>query len=537
VASRSLPLLYPQEHPDELRELTRAAAFISHAQVRILDSNERVLVDSGPHTTGETLVWLGPPGHGPYAPVSSAAGGNAPARSADSQLPIAQPTATASSSWPQVMSLASDTSSSDTTTTIPGTGPAILMRRFGGPESEQFDLSVRDIHGAADHPFPPPPMTTTLSAAGDLLVADARGSAPSVRAPIGEPGSPPVGYVEVISSADPVAQSRTTAARAFALAGLAATLLAIVVGLVVSRGLTAPIMTLTAAAGRMSAGDLTVRAPVRGGDEIGQLGSEFNQMAERLEASFGTLEGERDALRHFIADASHELRTPLTALKTFITLLRDGTDNDPAARAEFLALSQAQVARLEWITQNLLDLSRLEAGLVALDLAEHDLGELLSDVVVPFQARAKTKGIALATVLPEPPCLLRCDAPRIELALTNLLDNALKFTPNGGAVTIGADAEPVADDGVTRVRLWVEDNGPGVDPVDQPRIFDRFYRGQAVADSTAGPASNGGSGLGLAIVTGVAQVHGGRVWLESPEGGGSRFVIELPSDGPDATAL
>ncbi|MER3514529.1 MAG: two-component sensor histidine kinase, partial [Chloroflexota bacterium] len=111
-----------------------------------------------------------------------------------------------------------------------------------------------------------------------------------------------------------------------------------------------------------ASGDLSTRAPVHGEDEIGQLARQFNQMAAHLEASFAQLSAERDALRRFIADASHELRTPITALQNFLDLVQGPAAEDPAARSEFLAESQKQVSRLEWITQNLLDLSRLEAG-------------------------------------------------------------------------------------------------------------------------------------------------------------------------------
>ena len=283
--------------------------------------------------------------------------------------------------------------------------------------------------------------------------------------------------------------------------------------MVVSRGLTAPVHNLTVAAAQMSSGDLSARAPVQGRDEIGLLARQFNQMAVALQTSFAALEAERDALRRFIADASHELRTPITALKTFNELLQGPAASDPPAQAEFLAESRTQLARLEWITANLLDLSRLDAGLVKLDLAGHDVGDLLEASAAPFRVQAQEKEITLTVRVPTSPLTLQCDLARIEMVLANLLDNALKFTPEHGQVTVAA--EPVGD----AVHLWVEDSGPGISAEDWPHIFERFYRGHSSAR---------GSGLGLAIAQSIAAAHGGQVIAESQPGQGSRFTVALP---------
>jgi signal transduction histidine kinase len=324
--------------------------------------------------------------------------------------------------------------------------------------------------------------------------------------------------VELSKGPDFGAEALTTAQRAFLLAAGGATLLAVIVGLLVSRGLTAPLRSLTAAAGQMSSGDLSIRAPGRGKDEIGQLARQFNQMAERLESSFAELAAERDSLRRFIADASHELRTPVTALKNFNELLQGAAADDSAARAEFLAESQVQLDRLEWITHNLLDLSRLEAGLIALDVTQHDAEELMRTAAAAFKTLAHEKNVALSVKKPSSPLAVHCDRTRIELALSNLLDNALKFTPAGGQVEIGAEQA------AQNVRLWVQDSGPGIAPADREHIFERFYRGR---DSRVE-----GIGLGLAIVRSIVQAHGGQVTVEGEPGAGSRFVIELPHAGP-----
>jgi signal transduction histidine kinase len=207
----------------------------------------------------------------------------------------------------------------------------------------------------------------------------------------------------------------------------------------------------------------------------------------------------------------------MTALKNFNHLLQGAAADDPAARTEFLAESGTQIDRLEWITHNLLDLSRLNGGLIDLDMAEYDAGELIQAAASAFRELAREKGVTLLLETPPSPLALHCDRARIELALANLLDNGLKFTPSDGQVEIGAEQ---GSEGEGVVRLWVRDSGPGIDPADQPRIFERFYRGRGSRAQ--------GSGLGLAIVRSVVDAHGGQVSVESEPGVGSRFVIELP---------
>jgi two-component system OmpR family sensor kinase len=343
-----------------------------------------------------------------------------------------------------------------------------------------------------------------------------------IQVPIGDQNDPQ-GYVELSSGPNFKAEALATTGQAFLLAAVAASFVALLVGLFVSRGLTAPLCSLSATAGQMSDGDLSVRAPVpgQGQGEIGQLARQFNQMAARLEASFAEVAAERDTLRRFIADASHELRTPITALRNINELLQGPAANDSAAQQEFLTESETQLKRLEWITQNLLNLSRLEAGLVALDLVDCEVRGLLDIACVTFNAIAQEKGIDLSIKALQSPIFIRGDRTEIEMALSNLLDNALKFTPAGGQVELGAEFIPTPD-GSTEpsVQIWVKDNGPGIDPVDRPRLFERFYRGQNTHQVT-------GSGLGLAIVQSIVQAHGGQVWVESMPGAGSRFVIEL----------
>jgi signal transduction histidine kinase len=483
AARQAMSLMWPVLRWQELQELAQTFSFLGNARVRILDSDRRVLVDSESSADGGEFIWILPPMEWRIE-IS-----DHPSQPFIMELPSGQ-RLTLPVQW-DVQPLISEQ--------FPFDMPFTLVRRGEGLWGSDFKIDV----------IREPEQLQKLATEREFTPRSER----VVEVPVGE-ADDLLGYVEISNGPDFSAEALVTTRQAFFLAGGGAMLVAVVVGLVVGRGLSAPVRQLMAAAGQMSGGDLSIRAPVCGKDEIGQLAGQFNQMAERLEASFAELAAERDALRRFIADASHELRTPITALRNFNDLLQGVAADDPTARAEFLAESQVQIDRLEWITRNLLNLSRLDAGLVTLDMADHDVGELIEAVVSTFKASAREKGIVLSVGSPEPSCHLRCDRARIEMALSNLLDNALKFTPVGGQVEVGSEAE------LETVRLWVRDSGLGIDPKDHLLVFERFYRGRNTRAE--------GSGLGLAIVQSVAQAHGGRVWVESELGVGSLFVIELP---------
>ena len=307
-----------------------------------------------------------------------------------------------------------------------------------------------------------------------------------------------------------------------AVIGLIALAVAIVIAAMITRRITTPLRRLTEASRDLAEGDFARRVPaeaIEGGPiELSDLGLQFNAMAEKLQESVEIIRRDRDRSREFLADVSHELRTPIAALRTFNELLVEGADDDATTRAEFLETSRAQLERLDWLAQNLLDLSKLDSGLVMLDLRREDLRSAVEQAVDQAAATARRRGVELTMERPDAPIRLRHDPVRIGQVVTNLVGNAIKFTPRGGRVDVRVQAEPAGAASIT-----VSDTGIGIDPAELPRIFDRFFRG-----SRANEARGSGSGLGLAIVRGIVEMHGGAVAVESRVGAGTTFRVTLP---------
>jgi signal transduction histidine kinase len=301
-------------------------------------------------------------------------------------------------------------------------------------------------------------------------------------------------------------------------AGMAALAVSLVVGVVAARRLTGPLARLRRVSGRFAAGELDERAPRFQIVEVDELGSQFNVMADRLSESLRLLEADRDRLREFVADVSHELRTPIAALRTFTELQRED-EVDAAQRREFLDRSTQQINRLEWMSTNLLDLSRIDAGIFPMDVRSGDLREPVRAVVEAHSEQAGERSVSLAFEVPSAPVMLRFDRERIVQLLTNLVGNALKFTPGGGEVVVDLVDRP--EEAVIEVR----DSGPGIPEGDLPLIFDRFFRGTNVGDARAS-----GSGLGLAIARSIVEMHGGSIGVTSVLGQGATFTVRLPRE-------
>ncbi|MEW6231452.1 MAG: ATP-binding protein [Chloroflexota bacterium] len=219
--------------------------------------------------------------------------------------------------------------------------------------------------------------------------------------------------------------------------------------------------------------------------------------------------------REFVANVSHELRTPLASLKALTETLQEGAIDDPQAAKMFLGRMQVEVEGLSQLVQELLELSRIESGRVALRRETTDVVQLVRQAAERLQPQASRQGIGL-TVQAEPRLPeVSIDGDRVQQVIINLVHNAIKFTPPGGRVTVATRASPEG------VEVSVSDTGVGISPEDLPRIFERFYKGDR-------SRSGGGTGLGLAIAKHTIQAHGGRIWAESTPGRGSTFTFLLP---------
>jgi signal transduction histidine kinase len=308
-----------------------------------------------------------------------------------------------------------------------------------------------------------------------------------------------------------------------ALAVLGALLATLLISTYLAARFTRPLRRLGEATRRLGAGDLSGRVPAAELEssyaEVADLARQFNAMAERLEESVDLIRRDRDRSRDFLADVSHELRTPLAAIRMNTELLQGQAGSDPATRTEFLATSREQLNRLDWLAQNLLELSKLESGLLRLDLRPDDLRSTAESAFEQAEPAARRRGVATELLLPPDPVRVRHDPQRIGQVVANLLGNAIKFTAPGGSVVLAV--APHRDG----ARLEVRDTGVGIDASEIPHVFERFYRG-----SRASEARGSGSGLGLAIVKSIVDMHGGRIAVKSRVGAGTAFTVILPRD-------
>jgi signal transduction histidine kinase len=308
-----------------------------------------------------------------------------------------------------------------------------------------------------------------------------------------------------------------------AIIGLVALAVSVVAAAALARRFTTPLRRLTEASRALAEGDLARRVPTdaasAGSLELTELALQFNTMADRVQESVDIIRRDRDRSRDFLADVSHELRTPIAAIRTFNELLQEHAGEDPDARAEFLEASAVQIERLDWLAQNLLELSKLDSGLVLLDLRPDDLRATVEQAVEQAGTAARRRGVHLAIQLPDRPLRIRHDPVRVGQVVANLVGNGIKFTPRGGWIRVDVAATP---DGA---RIDVADTGVGIAPDELPRIFERFYRGTRASEARAS-----GSGLGLAIVRSIVEMHGGSVAVESRLGSGSTFSVSLPLD-------
>jgi two-component system sensor histidine kinase MtrB len=304
-------------------------------------------------------------------------------------------------------------------------------------------------------------------------------------------------------------------------AALVALVVALITALLLAQWLARPLRRLTVTSRLLAEGHLDARVtiPANSPPEVQELSDAFNDMAERLQGSVAIISRDRDRSREFVADVSHEFRTPIAAMRTFNELLLEGAAEDPETREEFLRSSRQQLERLDWLAANLLELSKLDSGLVMLQLRDEDLRAVVEDAVDHAEPMAERKGVELRTQLPAEAVVQPHDPPRLGQVLGNLIGNAIKFTPEGGHVDITVAA---TEEGA---EFRVSDNGVGIDPDELEHVFDRFYRGNRRREERAG-----GSGLGLAIARSIVDMHHGRISIASTPDVGTEVLVTLPHD-------
>jgi two-component system sensor histidine kinase GlrK len=311
-----------------------------------------------------------------------------------------------------------------------------------------------------------------------------------------------------------VANLRTVADRAQQAAGTIAVvcLLAIMLlSLLLTKSITRPIGLLKNKTQEIAAGNFDARVEVRSPPEIGELADALNSMGQKLR--------ELDRMKaDFFAAMSHELRTPLTSIKEGTGLLLEGIGGPTTEKQrKLLAILAEESNRLILLVNSLLDLSKMEAGMMSYDFALAQIDPLLKRAVAEVAPLVEAKQITIESAVDQPLPAVRIDAERILQVLRNLLGNAIKFTPKGGLVRVSA--RPAGD----KLEIAVTDSGPGIPQEALLSIFEKFNQGMRADD-----LARSGTGLGLAIAKSIISSHGGKIWAESQLGHGSTFIFVLP---------
>ncbi len=289
-------------------------------------------------------------------------------------------------------------------------------------------------------------------------------------------------------------------------------LVASVLSILLTSRLTTPLRRIAAAARKFGGGDFSVRVPVEGDDEVAQLAQTFNNMARSLE----TIDSSRAS---FMGNIAHELRTPMTTIKGFIDGMLDGTI-PPEMQQQYLSLVSQEVGRLARLTQNMLDITKLEAGEYRVHASSYDVWETITAVVLSAEQRIEENKIQIDGFAPSK-TMVYADADLVYQVFYNIFDNAIKFTPEGGTITLSVTKSGGA------VTISVHNTGEGIASEALPFVFERFYK----EDKSRGLNARG-SGLGLHICKVLVNLSGGKIWAESEPGSWCRFSFTLPVNPP-----
>lgn len=291
------------------------------------------------------------------------------------------------------------------------------------------------------------------------------------------------------------------------LSGMGTIIVALILGVILSRSITRPIRELTKATHAMADGNLNQQVNVHSRDEIGELAASFNKMSSDLSRSF-------NLRKQMTADIAHELRTPLSLIIGHAEGVHDGVLQPNHENFEII---REEAERLEHLVNDLRTLSLADAGELSVDFQPVDVNNLMSDVYTHYLTLFNQKRIALNLETASEILTANLDPGRFTQVLNNILDNALRHTPENGRVELKTQLTE------NRIQLSVKDSGEGVTHEEALHLFDRFYRADEARNR-----DDGGSGLGLAIAKSIVEMHDGRIWAESEKGKGMKIVIELP---------
>jgi signal transduction histidine kinase len=293
--------------------------------------------------------------------------------------------------------------------------------------------------------------------------------------------------------------------------------IAVSLGYYLSVSLTDRVTDLSRAAGRIAQGQLDARVPELGRDELAELARTFNDMAVQIERA-EQQQRELDRLRRdLVAWIGHDLRTPLTSVRVIVEALADKVVEDPETVARYLETAQHQIGSLSLLLDDLFEMAQIDAGGLKLERHPNSICDLISDTLEAFTALAERQGVSLEGAAPPEADPVVMDVGKIGRVLNNLLDNALRHTPQGGTVHVGAAVEEDC------VRVEVSDTGEGIPSADVRHVFESFYRGEKSRSR-----ATGGAGLGLAIASGIVEAHGGQIGVDSAVGQGTRVWFTLP---------
>lgn len=317
-----------------------------------------------------------------------------------------------------------------------------------------------------------------------------------------------IGVLRYTISAEPLYHAVNRIALYGAGVGTGVVILAFALSLLIAKRIVDPIKDLTKAATQMAKGNFTTRATKRYDDEVGTLADAFNYMAAEI--------GKNEKLKNdFISSVSHELRTPLTSIKGWGETLISGGLDEPEETMLGLEVISKETDRLIGLVEELLDFSKFQSGEMKLCQERMDIRDVLDDLHLQFAIRSQEKQVDLHLELPSSPLLVMGDPNRLKQVFVNLLDNAFKFTPLGGSITVSAEASG------DRAIVTVTDTGEGIDNEDLPHITRKFYKGRSKLS---------GSGLGLAICKEIIQLHAGQFHVSSSVGHGTSITVDLPME-------